>query len=114
MTENNKDGGGTAGEMVTVHKITGDRVEIGLTEFINMVNEVRAAQDTEKANVWLRNARVKLLEELQYTKENASPRAPTQITVYRRAPNGSLIVQFIEAMQQGQDGTIYVTIGEPQ
>ena len=47
-------------DMVAVHKITGDRVEIGLTEFINMVNEVRATQETERANEWLRNARVKL------------------------------------------------------
>ncbi len=110
MTENEE----KPGDMVAVHKITGDRVEIGLAELIEMVNAVRAAKETDKANEWLRNARQKLLDELQYTRENASPRAPTQITVYRRAPNGSLIVQFIEAMQQGSDGTVYVTIGEPQ
>ena len=101
-------------DIVKVHKITGDRVEIGLGEFIEMCNAVRAAKETEEANEWLRKARVKLLEELQYTRQEAAPKAPTQITVYRRAPNGSLHVQFIEGMQQGQDGTIYVTIGEPQ
>ena len=106
MTENN--------DIVSVHKITGDRVEIGLSEFIEMVNAVRAAKETEEANVWLNNARKKLLDELQYTRQEQQPKAPTQITVYRRAPNGSLHVQFIEGMQQGQDGTIYVTIGEPQ
>ena len=110
MTE----GENIAGELVHVHKIKGDRVEIGLAEFIEMVNAVRAAKGTEEANEWLRKNRTKLLEELQYTKENAAPRAPTQITVYRRSLNGSLIVQFIEGMQQGSDGTIYVTIGEPQ
>jgi hypothetical protein len=110
MTENKE----KPGDTIAVHKITGNRVEIGLAEFIDMCNAVRAAKDTEEANEWLRKARQSLLEELQYTKENATPRAPTQITVYRRAPNGSLHVQFIEGMQQGHDGTIYVTIGEPQ
>lgn len=109
MTENKE----KPGDMVAVHKITGDRVEIGLNEFMEMVNAVRAAKDTEEENEWLRKNRMKLLDEIAYTKDNAAPRAPTQITVYRRAPNGSLIVQFIEAMQQGSDGTIYVTIGEP-
>ena len=101
-------------DVIKLYKITGDRVEMGLAEFIDLCNTLRAAKETDEANLWLRNNRVKLLDEIQYTKENATPRAPTQITVYRRAPNGSLIVQFIEAMQQGQDGTIYVTIGEPQ
>ena len=101
-------------DIVSVHKITGDRVEIGLAEFISMCNEIKGVKAVEEANVWLQDARKKLLDELQYTRQNAEPRAPTQITVYRRAPNGSLIVQFIEGMQQGGDGTIYVTIGEPQ
>lgn len=105
MTENN--------DIQVVHKITGDRVEIGLNEFIEMVNEIRAAKETAEANVWLQNARKKLMDELQYTRENVTPKAPTSIVVYRRSVNGSLIVQFIEAMQQGGDGTVYVTVGDP-
>ena len=110
MTENKE----KPGDMVAVHKITGDRVEIGLSEFIEMCNAVRAAKETDKANEWLRKARTQLLEELEYTRQNAMPRAPTQITVYRRDMSGNLHVQFIEGMQQGSDGTVYVTIGEPQ
>ncbi len=105
MTENN--------DMVSVHKITGDRVEIGLEEFISMVNAVREAKATEEANVWLQNARKKLMDELQYTRQEQPAKAPTSIVVYRRSGNGSLIVQFIEAMQQGQDGTVYVTTSDP-
>lgn len=105
MTESN--------DIVSVHKITGNRVEIGLEEFITMVNAVRAAKATEEANEWLRKARANLLQELEYTRTEQKPKAPTSIVVYRRAPNGSLNVQFIEGMQQGQDGTVYVTIGEP-
>ncbi len=100
-------------DIVKVAKIDGDRVELGLAEFLDLCNEVRAAKETEKANEWLQNARRQLLEELEFTRQNAAPRAPTQVTVYRRDLAGNLHVQFIEGMQQGSDGTIYVTIGEP-
>ena len=106
MTENN--------DIVSVHKITGDRVEIGLAEFITMCNAVKDAKDTAEANVWLQNARKKLLDELEYVRQNPTTTAPKSIVVYRRAMDGNMHVQFIEGMQQGQDGTIYITIGEPQ
>ena len=99
-------------DIVSVHKITGDRVEIGLAEFIEMCNAVRAAKDTEKANEWLRKKYTQLQEELQYTRQHSRPQAP-HVVVYRRDLAGNLHVQYIEGMQQGGDGTIYVTIGEP-
>ena len=107
MTENK--------DVVSVHKITGDRVEIGLAEFITMCNEIKAVQEVEKANIWLQDARKKLMDELEYIRQNTSQSSkPNSVVVYRRAPNGNMMVQFIEAMQQGQDGTLYITVGEPQ
>ena len=105
MTENN--------DIVSVHKITGDRVEIGLAEFISMCNAVKDAKDTEEENKRFREAYKKLSDELEYVRQNPTTEAAKPIVVYRRSPNGNMIVQFIEAMQQGQDGTVYITVGEP-
>ena len=110
MTENN--------DIVSVHKITGDRVEIGLAEFITMCNAVKDAKDTEEENKRFREAYKKLSDELEYVRQNSyqakADKGPRSIIVYRRDLAGNMHVQFIEGMQQGQDGTIYVTIGEPQ
>lgn len=109
MTQDNKQ------EMVSVHKIEGDRVEVGLSEFIEMCNQVRAYKEVEKTNLLLQKMYKKLSDELEYvrqasqqTKNHSAP-----IIVYRRATDGTMHVQYIEGLQQGQDGTIYITIGEP-
>ncbi len=100
-------------DIVTVAKIEGDKVEIGLSEFIEMCNAVRQAKEIQEANEWLQKARIQLLDELQFARQNAQPKELTSVVVYRRDPAGNLHVQYIEGMQQGSDNTVYVTIGEP-
>ena len=103
MTEDNN--------IVKVHKIEGDRVEIGLAEFIDMCNAVRSSKEVEEANTWLQKARAALIGELHEAEQKLRnlPKPPEPfIRVFKTIGGVSYAMSVVRVERGDEACTIFV------